>query len=68
MAGAKLQRDRLKLLMPPDVSPNAHLVEALDLALSLDAWIRLRREQGLSAADARQVMRLTASALLAQAT
>jgi len=67
MDSAKLQRDRLKLLLPPDVTQNAHLVEALDLALSLDTWIRLRREQGLAAADARQVLRLTVGALLAQA-
>ena len=67
MDSAQLQRDRLKLLLPPDVTQNTHLVEALDLALSLDAWIRLRREQGLTAADARQVLRLTVGALLAQA-
>lgn len=65
MAGAKLQRDRLKLLMPPDATKDAYLLDALDLSMSLDAWVRLRREQGLTAADARQVMRLAVTALLA---
>ena len=65
IAATKLQRDRLQRLMPAEVTTHTHLLEALDLAMSLEAWIRLRREQGLSADDARQVTRLAVAALLA---
>jgi AcrR family transcriptional regulator len=65
MAAAKLQRDLLKRLMPPEATQDKHLLEALDLTMSLDAWVRLRREQGLTAPEARQAIRLAVSALLA---
>lgn len=48
-------------LLPDD----ADLAEALDLALSFDAWRRLREDQGLSCAAAERVMRRTARALIA---
>ena len=67
LEGAKLQRDRLQRLLPPEATQQVHLLEALDLTMSLDAWVRLRREQGLSADEARQVMRLAVTALLALA-
>jgi hypothetical protein len=35
------------------------------LVLSFESWIRLRREQGLTASDATAVMQLTVKALLA---
>jgi hypothetical protein len=44
-----------------------NLLEALDLVMSLDAWTRLRREQRLSTADARKVVRLAVTALLSGA-
>lgn len=66
MAGAKLQRDLLKLLMPPEATQDTHLLDALDLTMSLDAWVRLRREQGLTAPDARQVIRLAVTTMLSR--
>jgi AcrR family transcriptional regulator len=67
MSAARLQRDMLRRLLPAAVTQDATLVDALDLVLSIEAWIRLRREQGLSVAEARQVMRLGVTALLAPA-
>ena len=64
---AKLQRDRLQRLMPTDAKKHSRLLEALDLVMSLDAWTRLRREQRLSTADARKVVRLAVTALLSGA-
>lgn len=48
-------------LLPDD----GELAEALDLALSFDAWRRLRDDQGLSRAVAERVMRRMAQALIA---
>ena len=39
--------------------------DALDLALCLESWIRLRHDQGLDASRARRVMARAAEALLA---
>jgi AcrR family transcriptional regulator len=61
----RLQRDLLKRLLPAQVARQSTLLDALDLLLSFDAWIRLRREQGLAKAAAREVMRLGVTALLA---
>jgi AcrR family transcriptional regulator len=65
MQFVSLQRELLRRLLPEAASKNAPLFEALDLQLSIEAWIRLRREQGLSAADARDVVRLGVAGLLA---
>ncbi len=65
MDSAALQRDLLRRLLPERVAQHATLLDALDLVLSFEAWIRLRREQGLDAAQARAVMRLGVQALLA---
>ena len=40
------------------------MFEALDAAMSIDAWRRLRWQQGLSVKAARRVMERTADALL----
>ena len=48
-------------LLPDD----ADLASALDLALSFDAWRRLRDDQGLSREVAERVMRRMARALIA---
>lgn len=48
-------------LLPDDVD----LAAALDLALSFDAWRRLREDQGLSREAAERVMRRIARALVA---
>ena len=65
MESARLQRDLLQRLLPPDVAQNAPLLDALDLVLSFESWIRLRREQGLDPSQATAVMQLTVKALLA---
>jgi AcrR family transcriptional regulator len=65
MDSARLQRDLLRRLLPAAVAQDAPLLDALDLMLSFEAWIRLRREQGLESAQAREVMRLGVKALLA---
>jgi AcrR family transcriptional regulator len=67
MDSARLQRNVLQRLLPTKVTQDATLLDALDLILSMEAWIRLRREQGLSVADAREVMRMGVAALLANA-
>ena len=67
MDAARLQRDLLRRLLPPAVAQDAPLLDALDLVLSFEAWIRLRREQGLDAGAARAVMRLGVMALLGHA-
>ncbi len=67
MDTAELQREMLKRLLPPAVVQDARLLDALDLVLSFEAWIRLRREQALGAEAAREVMRLGVKALLATA-
>jgi AcrR family transcriptional regulator len=65
MDSARLQRAMVCRLLPAEVAQNTRLVDALDLVLSFEAWVRLRREQGLQTAAARDVMRLGVSALLA---
>lgn len=65
MNSARLQRDLLRRLLPVSVAQDATLLDALDLMLSFEAWIRLRREQGLETGQAREVMRLGVRALLA---
>ncbi len=65
MDSARQQRDLLQRLLPAAVAKNSTLLNALDLVLSFETWIRLRREQGLALAHARDVMRLAVMALLA---
>jgi len=65
MDSARLQRELLRRLLPEAVAQDARLLDALDLMLSFEAWIRLRREQGLDSGPAREVLRLGVRALLA---
>lgn len=58
----RMQRDTLKAVLPANV--DAEKLEALDLALSIEAWRRLRYEQGLSPKAATNVLRKIAKALL----
>ncbi len=57
------QRDTLLAILPAAIQADAELVQALDLALSFEAWRRLRTDQGADIAGARAVMRRTAGAL-----
>ena len=50
-------------VLPEGLAPD--LVDALDLVMSLDSWIRLRTEQTLTVERAKAVMTLAVNALLA---
>ena len=52
--------------LPPDVARDQVLVDAIDMLISFETWHRLRQEQRLSPAQARQVICSTVNALLAQ--
>jgi AcrR family transcriptional regulator len=60
---AALQRALLRHALPKALAADKARFEALDLILSSDAWLRLRREQGLSRAAAKRVMLRAAEAL-----
>jgi hypothetical protein len=51
-----LARDLLRQQLPPDLVRDRVAFEALDLLMSFEAWNRLRREQGLSAKRAAEVL------------
>lgn len=57
------QRDTLLAVLPADIQADAELVQALDLALSFEAWRRLRTDQGADIAASVGVMRRMARAL-----
>jgi AcrR family transcriptional regulator len=65
ISGAHLQRKSLLHLLPEALRGNTLVVECLDLATSFDAWIRLRREQGLAADTAEQIVRHMVGRLIA---
>jgi len=51
-------------LLPENVLKDSARIDALDLGLCLESWIRMRIDQGLSPAKTKQVMILMANALL----
>lgn len=53
---ARALRAILVAQLPPEIVADKVKLEALDLLLSFEAWSRLRRDQGLSSRDARQVL------------
>ena len=59
-----LQRALLRRVLPERVVADRMRFEAIDLALSFEAWLRLRREQGLGRAAAQRVMLVAAQALV----
>ena len=61
----RTQRDMLLGVLPEAVRADADLVDALDLALSFEAWRRLRTDQGADIVTAARVMRRMAGAMLA---
>jgi AcrR family transcriptional regulator len=61
---ADLQRSALLESFPKGLLRDKALLEALNLALSFETWMRLRREQRLNQAAARRVVLLTCSSLL----
>jgi AcrR family transcriptional regulator len=62
-----LMRSRLKSVLPEEFTSQPILFETLDLALSVDAWQRLREDQKLSVEDARTAVYLLVKAILWQA-
>jgi AcrR family transcriptional regulator len=50
------QREIVRREVPPEVAQDTPVFEALDLLLSYETWSRLRREQELSARQAREVL------------
>ncbi len=62
---AALMRYILGAALPPSVTDDSLLFEALDLLLSFEVWSRLRREQGLDALRARAVLEAAVNRLLA---
>lgn len=65
MAGAALHRRVLAHNLPPALRSNLVALEGLALATSIDTWIRLRREQGLSAEMALEVVQQLVAGLIA---
>lgn len=58
----RMQRDTLKAVLPANIDDDK--LEALDLALSVEAWRRLRLEQGLAPKQCVAVLRKLARALV----
>lgn len=59
-----VQREQLTRILPDLIRQNVTLFEALDLLISMDSWIRLRRDQGLSSSRALDVVRFGLKSLL----
>lgn len=51
-------------VLPQDLSKDSTVLHSLVLSLSIETWIRLRRDQGLSAAQAGKVVEHMTSALI----
>lgn len=60
----ELQRYLLKAFLPAAMVKDKPLFEALDLVLSIETWIRLRRDQKLSVKQAKQVLQRSIEQLL----
>lgn len=63
-AQSATMRQALAALMPPEVLGDRFAFEAVDLILSVDSWIHLRRDQGLKAPQARATLQRAVAALL----
>lgn len=59
----KFNRGRLLDALSPEMRKQKALVEALDLLLSFESWRRLRRDQGLSVAQAKATIAAVVAAL-----
>lgn len=58
------QRAALVAILPEERRADPQLLEGLDLLLSFDTWRRLRKDQKLSEARARQILQRLVAALL----
>jgi AcrR family transcriptional regulator len=59
----RAQSEALRRVLPAKIADDKAGFAALDLALSFDAWKRLRHDQGVGVRDARSALRFAASAL-----
>ncbi|MBI3438223.1 MAG: TetR family transcriptional regulator [Proteobacteria bacterium] len=60
-----LLRQMLQFLLPKEIKDDADKFEALDVALSLEVWRRLRQDQNLSVKNARRVWEKMIAAIIA---
>lgn len=60
-----MARDMLRSVLPRDVARDKVRFESLDVLLSFEVWIRLRREQRLAVHRARSVLHAGVDAILA---
>lgn len=58
-------RARLVQALPPEIANDPLRLEALDLLMSFETWSRLRREQGLAAAQAQRVVEAAVQQVIA---
>ncbi|MDR3513052.1 MAG: TetR/AcrR family transcriptional regulator [Caulobacteraceae bacterium] len=58
-------RELLRAVLPPEVANDLATFEALDLLLSFESWMRLRREQRLGVDQARAVLESAVRKLIA---
>jgi AcrR family transcriptional regulator len=63
---SQMLREIMMFVLPKTVKADADCVEALDAAMSIEVWRRLRWQQGLSVKAARRVFERTAYALLGE--
>jgi AcrR family transcriptional regulator len=61
----RLLRQMLQFLLPKDIKDDPDKFEALDVALSLETWRRLRQDQKLSVKNARRVWEKMVAAIIA---
>jgi AcrR family transcriptional regulator len=59
----RAQSEALRRVLPAKIAEDKPRFAALDLALSFDAWRRLRHDQGVGVREARSALRFAASAL-----
>jgi len=60
------QRAMLEAVLPASIRNDAPRMEGLDLTLSVDSWLRLRREQNLDVTEAKAVVARLVSALVGE--
>ena len=60
----ELQRHLLKAFLPGEIVKDKDLFEAFDLVMSIETWLRLRRDQKLSVNAAKKVLQRSVEQLL----
>jgi AcrR family transcriptional regulator len=63
-SSVELQRYLLKAFLPKEIVSDKTLFEAFDLVLSIETWLRLRRDQKLSVTAAKKVLQRSVEQLL----